>query len=132
MTLRTLNYGNYGIFLIMGNAGCCPSTESLLRIVLTWSARFATAYLYHVCCSRYEPVLYYGYMIMGRVYGVDSSRAMKPLTLAKEWQGWQLIIVVGIIDGAGDLLLKSPSTEDLRLAFKGLLVSGADFTGYLL
>ena len=26
MTLRTLNYGNYGIFLIMGNAGYCPST----------------------------------------------------------------------------------------------------------
>ena len=33
MTLRTLNYGNYGlnygnygIFLIMGNAGSCPST----------------------------------------------------------------------------------------------------------
>ena len=26
MTLRTLNYGNYGIFLIMGNAGLCPST----------------------------------------------------------------------------------------------------------
>ena len=26
MTLRTLNYGNYGIFLIMGNAGFCPST----------------------------------------------------------------------------------------------------------
>ena len=24
--LRTLNYGNYGIFLIMGNAGFCPST----------------------------------------------------------------------------------------------------------
>ena len=29
MTLRTLNYGNYGIFLIMGHAGFCPSTESL-------------------------------------------------------------------------------------------------------
>ena len=29
MTLRTLNYGNYGIFLIMGNAGFCPSTLSL-------------------------------------------------------------------------------------------------------
>ena len=28
MTLRTLNYGNYGIFLIMGSAGFCPSTES--------------------------------------------------------------------------------------------------------
>ena len=27
MTLRTLNYGNYGIFLKMGNAGFCPSTE---------------------------------------------------------------------------------------------------------
>ena len=26
MTLRTLNYENYGIFLIMGNAGFCPST----------------------------------------------------------------------------------------------------------
>ena len=26
MTLRTLNYGNYGNFLIMGNAGLCPST----------------------------------------------------------------------------------------------------------
>ena len=25
MTLRTLNYGNYGIFLIMGHAGFCPS-----------------------------------------------------------------------------------------------------------
>ena len=28
MTLRTLNYGNYGIFLTMGNAGFCPSTVS--------------------------------------------------------------------------------------------------------
>ena len=26
LALRTLNYGNYGIFLIMGNAGFCPST----------------------------------------------------------------------------------------------------------
>ena len=30
MTLRTLNYGNYGIFLIMANAGFCPSTVGLL------------------------------------------------------------------------------------------------------
>ena len=29
MTLRTLNYGNYGIFLIVGHAGFCPSAESL-------------------------------------------------------------------------------------------------------
>ena len=29
MTLRTLNYGNYGIFLKMGNAGFCPSTVGL-------------------------------------------------------------------------------------------------------
>ena len=33
MTLRTLNYGNYGIFLIMGNAGFCPST--------VWAVGFA-------------------------------------------------------------------------------------------
>ena len=31
MTLRTLNYGNYGIFLIMGNAGFCPSTVVIIR-----------------------------------------------------------------------------------------------------
>ena len=31
MTLRTLNYGNYGIFLIMGHAGFCPSTEGPLE-----------------------------------------------------------------------------------------------------
>ena len=31
MTLRTLNYGNYGIFLTMGNAGFCPSTVGTLR-----------------------------------------------------------------------------------------------------
>ena len=29
MTLTTLNYGNYGIFLIMGNAGFCPATVGL-------------------------------------------------------------------------------------------------------
>ena len=28
MTLRTLNYGSYGIFLIMGHAGFCPSAVS--------------------------------------------------------------------------------------------------------
>ena len=32
MTLRTLNYGNYGIFLIMGHAGFCPSTVGLRRV----------------------------------------------------------------------------------------------------
>ena len=34
MTLRTLNYGNYGIFLIMGNAGFCPSTVVKMLILL--------------------------------------------------------------------------------------------------
>ena len=32
MTLRLLNYGNYGIFLIMGNAGFCPSAIRTLGI----------------------------------------------------------------------------------------------------
>ena len=30
MNLSTLNYGNYGIFLIMGNAGFGPSTVPLV------------------------------------------------------------------------------------------------------
>ena len=30
MTLRTLNYGNYGIFLIMGKEGFCESTVVLV------------------------------------------------------------------------------------------------------
>ena len=34
MTLRTLNYGNYGIFLIMGNAGFCPSTVVVVVVVV--------------------------------------------------------------------------------------------------
>ena len=33
MTLRTLNYENYGIFLIMCNAGFCPSTVPLWNCV---------------------------------------------------------------------------------------------------
>ena len=33
MTLRTLNYGNYGIFLIMGNAGFSPSTVGVEGVV---------------------------------------------------------------------------------------------------
>ena len=35
MTLRTLNYGNYGIFLIMGNAGFCPSTVVPRRLMFS-------------------------------------------------------------------------------------------------
>ena len=34
MTLRTLKHGNYGIFLIMGNAGFCPSTVLLRNLSL--------------------------------------------------------------------------------------------------
>ena len=33
MTLRTLNYGNYGIFLIMGHAGFCPSTVVIMILI---------------------------------------------------------------------------------------------------
>ena len=39
MTLRTLNYGNYGIFLIMGNAGFCPSTVSTLPTTISLKHR---------------------------------------------------------------------------------------------
>ena len=34
MTLRTLNYGNYGMLLIMGHAGFCPSTVGFRAHVL--------------------------------------------------------------------------------------------------
>ena len=34
MTLRTLNYGNYGIFLTLGNAGFCPSAVYNLLFVV--------------------------------------------------------------------------------------------------
>ena len=40
MTLRTLNYGNYGIFFIMGNAGFCPS--SILYILWPQSTYIGT------------------------------------------------------------------------------------------
>ena len=39
MTLRTLNYGNYGIFLIMGNAGFCPSTVVNPRQQDSWEVK---------------------------------------------------------------------------------------------
>ena len=86
MTLRTLNYGNYGIFLIMGHAGFCPSTVlqknaapkehtteklealpwddwELLRPILGWS----------LCGSfRKLGVPYFGVLIMrdmGAIFG---------------------------------------------------------------
>ena len=34
MTLRTLNYGNYGILLILGHAGCITSTVISFREAL--------------------------------------------------------------------------------------------------
>ena len=40
MTLRTLNYGNYGIFLIMGNAGFCPSTVVSIRLLSVYEVAF--------------------------------------------------------------------------------------------
>ena len=45
MTLRNLNYGNYGTFLILGNAGFCPSTVCIdfrpqsRHYLYTWSPR---------------------------------------------------------------------------------------------
>ena len=44
MTLRTLNYGNYGIFLIMGNAGFCPSTVVTFQSALTCGATLDTVF----------------------------------------------------------------------------------------
>ena len=35
MALRTLNYGNYGIFLILGHAGFCPSAVRRAVVALS-------------------------------------------------------------------------------------------------
>ena len=45
MTLRTLNYGNSGIFLIMGNAGFCPSTV-VSEIILERRYLFIRVFIY--------------------------------------------------------------------------------------
>ena len=56
MTLRTLNYGNYGIFLIMGNAGFRPSTvwirddRGLVLVVF-----FAAVWAGSTACASFGP-----------------------------------------------------------------------------
>ena len=81
MTLRTLNYGNYGIFLIMGNAGFCPSAVVVAFITApkripkpgTWESldliekgihplRIATGFekACEAFCCRVKPVQYGG------------------------------------------------------------------------
>ena len=48
MTLKTLNYGNYGIFLIMGNAGFCP-------IGLSWGIITSPHHTTVVACNIETP-----------------------------------------------------------------------------
>ena len=48
MTLRTLNYGNYGILLIMGNAGFCPST-----VGQSFHEEFGE-FILGVCCIEFQ------------------------------------------------------------------------------
>ena len=50
MTLRTLNYGNYGIFLIMGHPGFCPSTEGDYKSFT--SQKQSAHFLQHVAMVR--------------------------------------------------------------------------------
>ena len=52
MTLRTLNYGNYGIFLIMGNAGFCPSTVATFGMLLVWKIGPRSPGTSQVCHSK--------------------------------------------------------------------------------
>ena len=55
MTLRTLNYGNYGIFLIMGHAGFCPSAVSWFWGPSCQSEKFRIVCLRNsFCCCSYE------------------------------------------------------------------------------
>ena len=54
MTLRTLNYGNYGIFLIMGNAGFCPSAVVPLILLIASLVRFFAISTAHIVLSIYH------------------------------------------------------------------------------
>ena len=61
MTLRTLNFENYGIFLIMGSAGFCPSTVCLLSFVL-WVS---------VCKGSSKEA--FGFMVLGVACGAFTA-----------------------------------------------------------
>ena len=58
LPLRTLNYGNYGIFPIMGNAGFISSTVRLARMMNTTSNRRPSA-----SCSAYMGQLVIGHTV---------------------------------------------------------------------
>ena len=61
MTLRTLNYGNYGTFLIMGNAGFCPSTVSLPSRMLYPNPEIQTETLRSLTLPAYFSPLSWAY-----------------------------------------------------------------------
>ena len=71
MTLRTLNYGNYDIFLIMGNAGFCPSTVAgslQYHVVLV-----ASVFLLLMARGP-SPVMVLGSFVWAQVCTCDFSR----------------------------------------------------------
>ena len=66
MTLRTLNYGNYGIFLIMGNAGFCPSA-----VVKAPAIEAGASHQGPVGNYPAQWQIYLGRETQGRVFGWD-------------------------------------------------------------
>ena len=76
MTLRTLDYGNYGIFLIMGNAGFCPST-----VVLQIRVPFRVLCINKAVCSTRVPA--------------GSGRLLQVVSEFLLGHGWSMCVVHG-------------------------------------
>ena len=70
MTLRTLNYENYGIFLIKGNAGFCPSTVTRIGCWgrLSYELKGALS-RYNGAC--FKNPLYHVYFVYGGFHNFD-------------------------------------------------------------
>ena len=66
MTLRTLKYGNYGIFLIMGNAGFCPSTVWLIAFGV--SAQGLELGVWGICSVPPSTIMSYSVLRYGAVF----------------------------------------------------------------
>ena len=81
MTLSTLNYGNFGIFLIMGNAGFMPST-----IVTSYNASAQSRDPLRVAMypdMLVRPVRYTFLSIMAVVQQHHSDKAQRPMNSLK-------------------------------------------------
>ena len=72
MTLRTLCYGNYGIFLIMGDAGFISST---VRRLLGWRAK---GYFFHSSLYAHTDLLLEAHLAAREPYSPKAAHPLNP------------------------------------------------------